>query len=178
MARPVIKIGNAFSRAIAVTDSLEVQEWFPTVVDEVIHPEFTERAAENIKSQGALVGEGWNYRGEPRYRSWKVKKTGHAKVLRWKPGSMERLYPSLTDPTNPWHYFRQTKTSVAIGTSVPYAPRLQEGGEGPFGESYPGRQFLPSSSRINTQLATSIQRHLKRHINKAGRRIGDVRDSL
>jgi phage gpG-like protein len=178
MARPRIKIGDAFDRAIGVTDALEVQEWFPTVVDDIIHPHFLEKAKENLDSQGQLVGERWNFDGEPLYAAWKQKKVGHTDVLRWRKGSKERLYPSLTDPTNPWHYFRQTKTTVAIGTSVPYAPRLQKGGEGPFGEPYPGRQFLPSSTKASTALATEIQRHLKRHINRVGLRIGDVRSNV
>jgi phage gpG-like protein len=178
MARPRIKIGDAFDRALGVVDSLEVQQWFPTVVDEIIHPHFLENARNNIDRQGALVGQSWDYNGEPRYRRWKVNKVGHTDVLRWRKGTKERLYPSLTDPTNPWHYFRQTPTSVSIGTSVPYAPRLQEGGTGPFGETYPGRQFLPTGRQMNKTLATEIQRHLKRHINRAGRRIGDVRSNV
>lgn len=175
MALPRIKIGDAFDRALDVHDSLEVRSWFPKAVEEVIHPEFLKRAAENIESQGRLVGQRWNYNGEPRYRRWKVNQVGHTKVLRWDIGKKERLYPSLTDPTDPWHYFRQTPTSVAIGTMVPYAPRLQEGGEGPFGETYPGRQFLPSGSKANSALANRIQVHLKKHLNRAGKRIGDVR---
>jgi len=170
---------DSIARLVGVTNDLDIQKIWPELVNEVIHPWFLEAAAKNLLSQGRLVGENWNYSGEPKYAAYKMEQVGHNDVLRWeKGGTYERLFPSLTDSTHKYHYFRVTNNSVSIGTSVEYAQRLTTGGEGPFGEPYPGRSLLPSSGSLNKRLMTEIQRFIKNKLASKGRRIGSARFNL
>jgi len=169
---------DSIARLIGVNNDLDIQEIWPELVNEVIHPWFLEAAAKNILSQGRLVGENWNYSTEPKYAAWKEKKIHDLTVLRWGGSQGERLFPSLTDPKDVEHYFRVTNNSVSIGTSVEYAQRLTTGGEGPFGEPYPGRSLLPSSGSLNKRLMTEIQRFIKNKLASKGRRIGSARFNL
>jgi len=165
---------DAYARVLGFLDLAEVQEVWPEVVAEIIHPWFLEKAAENIDRQGQLVGEHWSYAGEPEYMAYKLEKVGHTQVMRWdRGGEYERLYPGLTDPMSPWHLFVQRANSVRIGTWVPYAKRLTRGGTGPFGEDYPGRSLLPSTGSLNKKLTTRIQRAIKDKIYPLS--VGDVR---
>jgi len=169
----------ALSALIGVADDLDIQNMWPGLVNDVIHPWFLENAAALIKSGGRLVGESWDYSGEPKYAASKKAQVGHLEMFRWdKAGGKEVLYPSLTDAKDPLHYFKMTGNRVSIGTSVPYAKRLTVGGVGPAGESYPGRSLMPNSPQMNKRLLTYMQRYIGRELASSGKRIGDVRQNL
>jgi hypothetical protein len=50
---------------------------------------------------------------------------------------------------------------MSSGTTVPYADRLIEGGEGPFDDPYPGRDFMAMTRFQKEQITTKIQRSIR-----------------
>lgn len=167
----------AFDRMVGITRDVETERIWPMVVRDVVHPWVLEKTKENIDSHGALVGESWDYAGEPKYRAYKQMVVGHNKVLRWA-GGRERLYPSLTSSSHGEHLFDLQKTSATIGSRVPYADRLTQGGSGPFGEDYPGRTIMPGTPDLNKRLATQVQRYINDQLDASGGSIRSKRFNL
>ena len=67
-----------------------------------------------------------------------------ADLLRWMSDG-ERLYPSLTNKSDPRAIYRVNRKSINAGTSLPYAQRLGTTGSIPAklgGGVYPGRKLL------------------------------------
>lgn len=162
---------DAFGRILGILNQLDVQETWPLAVNEVIHPAFLQASRENIEGQGRLAGESWNYSTEPLYEAWKKKKGLSPYVMRWQPGTKERLFPSLTDPNHLFHYFRMTRNSASIGTLVSHARDLTVGGVNDItGETYPGRTLLAMGGSKKKKVTTDIQRVIHNNIDIRGRR--------
>lgn len=140
--------------------------------ESVLKPWFLDHMEEQYETQGAHGGEPWaDYSSEPQYAAMKSSVFEQANVggsidnfiLRWVPGS-ERLKPSLTESSHPNFVFRTSDLEAEIGTNVPYAERLIEGGTGPFGEPYPGRDMLAMTDAQLSTLFTEIQRGIQDRI--------------
>lgn len=154
---------NAVAQMIGIHRSLELDNLWPELAQNIIHPWFLKTARQNLASQGRMAGEQWNYSTEPAYAAFKQKMTGlpaHGRVMRWSPG-MERLHPGLTDAASQWHIFRVGKRKVTIGVGLAYALRLTQGGIGPFGEPYPGRSLMPSLPNQKLSLYQEIAQFFK-----------------
>jgi len=166
MFRLEIGVGDAkeMSRVIGllkdVIGSLE-HEW-----RHVVRPYMTRHFEQQFDTAGQHGGAPWEgYGNEPQYAAMKQKIVGHLELLRWEKGKRERLYPSVTQPSHPEHVFRADEDSMSMGTLVPYAERLIEGGEGPFGETYPGRNWMRMKRAQKSDLITEIQRSIRRRLS-------------
>lgn len=141
----------------------------------VVGPFMYEHMDRQFRTQGAYGGKPWaGYENEPFYRAYKRAVTGHLKVLRWKPGERERLYPSLTQGLDPDNILEITPTSFRFGTKVPYAADLNRGGVGPFGERYPARKIISFTDAQKNMLFVEIQRDILRRIGAEGIRAARV----
>jgi len=167
MFRLEIGTGDAkgMSRVIGlmmeVIGSLE-HEW-----RNVVHPYLLRHWEKQFATEGEHGGRPWEgYGGEPKYADHKMAIVGHHDLLRWdKGGKYERLYPSITEPSHTEHVFRADATSMTAGTAVPYSDRLISGGTGPFGETYPGRDWQRMTTRQKKKLVTLIQRSIRRRLS-------------
>lgn len=140
-----------------------------------VDPFVTEHLRKQFDSEGWYGGSPWaDYSNEPFYRGYKRAIVGHLKILRWELGGRERLYPSLVNSTHPDHIVEMTPTSYRRGTRVPYARRLVEGGVGPFGERYPGRDIFGMRGTQRNRLFVEIQRDILRRIGAEGIRLARV----
>lgn len=161
---PQIKIGGSgfspMSRYLGVL-AAQVGD-MSEIWREVAHPFFLEHMKEQFDTEGSHGGRPWEgYEGEPAYAAWKWGIVGHNKILRWELGGpYERLYPSLTDASSPWHHVRITANSFEVGSLVPYSARLQFGGVGPKGEAYPGRAILAMTENQKQSLVVLVQRRI------------------
>lgn len=158
----------------ALQASAEALGGFQDIWDEVVHPWFLWHMAARFATEGRYGGDAWaGYSNEPHYALYKKAITGHWDLLRWeKGGKYERLYPSLTDPDHQFHIYQRNQTSMRVGTSVPYAKDLEEGGVGPFGERYPGRTIISVTQRQLMTGRDSLWRRIQRRI---GEKIRDAR---
>jgi len=98
-----------------------------------IHEDFIEVMKKQFATQGAYLGRKWvDYRREPIYCRYKARILGvrdpQRYLLRWFPYRRERLYPSIVWSGHREHIFHRTKHSLTMGTAVPYARLLHEGG--------------------------------------------------
>jgi len=143
------------------------------VYDEAIHPHMISFVKEVYDEQGDPTGTSWEgYGDEPKYAAYKAAVTqdweegdgdprealpdGNTAggLMRWR--GEERLYPSLTRREHEDQINRVDGLEARFGTRVPWASRLVEGGEGPFGEPYPGRPLLTHGERARDELRLAI----------------------
>lgn len=169
MVMPEITIGVTGQKAVSqrLQVAADVIGDLTPVWDDVVHPWFLRHMRRQFETSGSHGGDTWaGYEDEPIYRAVKLKLTGYLQLLRWD-FENERLYPSLTDPSHPDHVYQRSEQSMSTGTSVEYAPRLIEGGEGPFGETYPGRNMISVTDRQRSDLVRAITRYLAPKIREA-----------
>lgn len=134
------------------------------IFDKAIHPLLLDHMRKVFDSQGSYGGVHWaDYSNEPKYRAYKKSIVGHLDRLRWqKGGPYEILYPSLTNPSHMTHVWVARAHGFVFGTMLDYARRLSEGGIGPFGEPYPGREVLPFKQKQIADYLREIQREIDR----------------
>ena len=81
------------------------------------------------------------------------------RVLRWTPGR-ERLFPSLTNPRDPYTVYDVTRRSVAMGTAVPYAANHDAGrGRAPVwagGHAIPRRRLVELGASYLRELRVGV----------------------
>jgi|AKVG01.1.fsa_nt_gi hypothetical protein len=147
---------------------------------DVVHPYLLEHLAKNFDTLGRYGGDPWkSLKGEPKYYAYKKALLGQEladKVLWWDEEG-ERLRPSLIDSGDKDHRFTATPTSMFFGSAVDHASSLIEGGTGPFGESFPGRNIFAMTQSQRKGLITLIQRAIIDKVNARGTR-GSFRDML
>lgn len=128
---------------------------------EPIHEVLLQRAREQFRSGGRAEGQPWaDYSSEPKYAAYKKALGASPQPLRWVPGSMERLYPSLTNPRDPGHLWTLTGGKATFGSTLPYVARIESGGVNQFGERYPGRKILPASKGLMREVVQSVSKDL------------------
>lgn len=136
-----------------------VKAGIPADVHDDIQAFFLVRQRRAFRTSGRSERSKWaGFGREPKYRSFKQKLTGDLSPLTWKREG--RLFNSLTRSNDADQTFRVTGDTIRFGSRVPYAHRLYTGGVGPFGERYPGRNFLHLSDRSMNVLANLILRTL------------------
>lgn len=134
---------------------------------EPVHEVMLAYAKEQFRTSGRAGGQAWaDYSGEPKYRAYKAAIGADPRPLRWRPGAMERLYPSLTDPRDPAHLWRLTGDAATFGSALPYAARIERGGVNQFGERAPPRRILPDSPGLRRAVARAAQRDLSERITR------------
>lgn len=157
-----LRIGVSGERAVSRKIGLaaEIIGDLRDVFDEDLHPFMLDHMKSQFASSGRHGGKPWaSYDKEPKYTAYKIALVGHLDVLRWqKGGPFERLYPSLVDKTDVDHVWKTSGKSARFGTRVAYAGRLNQGGVGPFGESYPARKMLAMTDQQKKLMITTIQR--------------------
>lgn len=133
----------------------------------VVHPYLIEHWEDMFATEGSHANTPWaGYEGEPQYAAYKISAVGHLDLLRWeKGGRFERLYPSLVEKRHGHHRFTARESTMKAGTTVPYAGRLIEGGEGPFGEPSPGRNFMAMTAAQKSELTSKIQRSIVQRLD-------------
>ncbi|MFB6374631.1 MAG: hypothetical protein ABEN55_16255 [Bradymonadaceae bacterium] len=161
---------QAFRRQIGLMKDV-VDSWRPIWTD-VVHPWLLEHMRKQFETEGRHGGKPWaGYQNEPIYAEYRARLIGDVKILSWEKGNM-RLRPSFTDKSHPEHYFRATDRAVTIGSSVPYANDLNQGGVGPFDERYPPRIIMAMKKRQKKRLVTKIQRKVQEIAGKDALRGG------
>ena len=126
-----------------------------------------QRARENFRTGGRSEGQPWaDYSSEPKYLAYKMALGASPEPLRWVPGSMERLYPSLTNPRDPAHLWSLSGGKASFGSSLPYLARIESGGVNPFGERFPGRRILPASPGLRREVVMSVSKDLYQRIER------------
>jgi hypothetical protein len=164
------------------------------LAEQVVFPQMRSHVAEVYDEQGDPTGTSWNdYSQEPKYSYYKAALLSHytsedyladdgypdpsqlpdgntaGGLMRWK--GQEKLWPSLTRPSDPNHIRRVNTTdlSAVYGTAVPYASSLaQTGGRGPFGEPYDPRPILTMpDKRAGTHLLRPIRAWYRRELEAA-----------
>lgn len=132
-----------------------------------VHEVMLTYAREQFRTSGRAGGQPWaDYSGEPKYKAYKAAIGADPRPLRWRPGSMERLMPSLTDPRDPAHLWRVAGDAVTFGSSLPYAARIERGGTNQFGERSPPRSILPDSPGLRRAVTLAVQRDLRQRITR------------
>ncbi len=135
-----------------------------TPVWDDIHLVFLRWEEELFQTQGASGGHGrWaGYDSEPRYAGMKRALVGNDwdRVLIWRNRAESRLWPSLTMEGHPDHLFFSSPQKVEIGTRMPYADRLAQGGRGPKGEPFPGRMAVDLNEQNRKDVTKILQRYL------------------
>lgn len=152
---------------------------FDAIHENVTRPHMRNHVEEMYDSSGAHAGAEWmDYEesGETKYAAFKqavVDGPNATKLLRWEDG-MERLHPSLTNPSHPLHVERMNGAEFVFGTRVDYAYRLAViGGINPFDEPYPPRPILYHDSAAERRLQKrgtreypGINSFLRRRLNR------------
>lgn len=114
-------------------------------------------------SKGRRGNTPWaGYDAEPVYKRIKIKYGGGTdRILRWVEGK-ERLFPSLARTSHPEHLFTSGRHSVAMGTTVPYAARHQQGdGRQPYDKiPLPRRPIIALTSFDTRAWFRAIARHI------------------
>lgn len=132
-----------------------------------IHDVLIARARDQFRTGGKSEGQGWaDYSSEPKYRAYKKALGASTEPLRWVPGSMERLYPSLTNPRDPNHIWNLSGGVASFGSSLPYVARIESGGVNQFGERYPGRKILPASQGLRREVVQSVSKDFYSRVNR------------
>jgi phage gpG-like protein len=138
-----------------------VRRW--QIIAPRLHDFLTYKIRRIIASRGA--SEGHRIRGygsEPKYKAYKkaLMRAGiitGIDLLRFRGASKERLYPSLTRKSHPEHVYRVSRRwTMDVGTKVPYASSIWDGGTNKFGERQPERPFLKIGRRTRGELADQI----------------------
>lgn len=144
-----------------------MMDWSP--IEDDIHKMLIHRQRELFKSRGQSEGVAWpDYSGEPKYSQLKQALVDRGKIsamdlLRYKGGSAERLYPSLTKPRHPEHVWSLKGTEVRFGTKVPYAWKHDQGkGVNMFKEAIPQRRIGVLSDRNTERLKQLIMLYIVR----------------
>ena len=174
-----ISIGGAegFNRTLGLLED-EIQDVDKIIMD-VVPPLLYEHMNLQFNSNGSHGGKPWaSYQTEPKYGAWKRRVAGHSKRLQMRE-RFQRLRPSLIRKDHPENILRMKGKTLEFGTKVPYAKELQEGGIGPFGESYPPRKIFAFKREQINDIIREIQRAINRSLQATqGRGIGTVRRNL
>ena len=177
-----IRVGGsgiaAMSRTLGVAQ--EAVGDMSDVWRDVVHPFLLEHLGKQFDSLGQHGGEPWeSLKGEPKYYAFKKRVLGEelANKPLWWDSENERLRPSLVDAGDQDHRFSSTPTTMFFGTAVDHANSLIEGGTGPFGENFPGRNIFALTQSQRKGLVTLIQRSIIDKVNARGRR-GNFREML
>lgn len=134
---------------------------------EPIHAVLLQRARDAFRTSGRSEGQAWaDYSSEPKYKSYKAALGADPRPLRWVPGSMERLMPSLTNPRDPSHLWSLSGGKASFGSSLPYLARIESGGVNQFGERFPGRRILPASPGLRREVAQAVRKDLYARIGR------------
>jgi len=169
----------AFDRVFAVAEKV-VGNAKP-IFDRVVRPYVLEHMRAQFDTLGAHGGKPWqSLDAEPKYRAMKAALLGESlasKVLWWS-DDRARLRPSLVEPSHPDQRWESSRTGAFFGSTVPYIGRLIEGGRGPFGESYPGRQIYAMTQAQRKELVTLIQREIVSQVEGRGFQRYQMRDQL
>lgn len=124
-------------------------------------------AREAFRTGGRSNGEAWaGYGGEPKYAAYKKALGASPQPLRWVPGSMERLYPSLTNPRDSNHLWRLSGGKATFGSTLPYIAKIESGGVNQFGERFPGRKILPINQSLRDEVVKSVKFNFYRAISR------------
>lgn len=116
---------------------------------------FAAHTKKAFDSEGAYSGSRWaDYSREPRYRAYKRAVTGGDNLLRY-PG-VDALKRSVTRAGDRDQVFRVNGQEFIFGSKLPFARDVLRGGVGPFGERYPGRDYLGLGSRGLRSLAAKL----------------------
>ncbi len=137
--------------------SSRAADWTP--IQDDIRDTFIEGALEMFRTDGGSEGQSWaGYGGEPKYAAYKMAITGHNDLLRWeKGGPHERLYPSLTQHGSDNQVWQtEGPLNFRFGSAAESALDVLKGGRGPFGESSPARDFLPTGPRTKENIAELV----------------------
>lgn len=111
-------------------------------------------------TRGATQGPRWaGYEGEPKYASLKRAVGGGTSILRW--DGSDRLFKALTKRGDSHQVWRASRSKAEFGARLPYADRLTRGGRGPFGERFPGRQYLTLGPRTRQRLAELLRKDVQ-----------------
>lgn len=98
------------------------------------------------QTEGAYSSRKWaGYSREPKYRAYKRAITGGDNLLRY-PG-IDALRDSVTKSNHRDQVYRSNSGEFVFGSRLPFADSVMGGGVGPFGERFPGRDFLGIGSR-------------------------------
>lgn len=172
--------GEEISRKLGILAS--AVDDLSKVFDEVVHPYILNQAKMNFETSGAYSGQAWDFSGEPKYKAFKrhmaETKGVDMRPLWWIPGGREWLRPSLTNPSHGSHIYVSDEKRVIIGTSVPHAAKLNEGGKGPFGEPFPARRPLGMTQGQRKELITLMQRGIMALAESQGKTTRQIRFSL
>lgn len=134
---------------------------------EPIHAVLLNRAKDQFRTGGRSEGQAWaDYSSEPKYAAYKAALGADPRPLRWVPGSMERLYPSLTNPRDPSHVWSLSGGKASFGSSLPYLARIESGGVNQFGEKYPGRKIMPASPGLRREVALAVSKDLYSRVSR------------
>lgn len=134
---------------------LALKGGIPQSVHNDIRAFFVARMVRAFKTRGLSENRKWEgYDREPKYRAYKREVSGDMSLLKWKGGGI--LYGSLTQHNDPDQVFRVQGDKIVFGSRVPWADDVARGGTGPFGEKYPGRNFLHMGDRSRKLLARQL----------------------
>jgi hypothetical protein len=160
-----LKGSEALDRRLSLAEDV-VQDLRPTF-EEIAHPWLLNHMRRQFATDGAHGGSRWaDYSREPKYRAYKKSLVGHTDILRWEKGGREQLYPSLTKKGDSLHVWRASHKGIRFGTRVDHAERLTQGGTGPFGEPYPGREIFSLTRRQRSDFVREIQRDIIRRFGR------------
>lgn len=121
-----------------------------------------QRQRDRFDTQGASEGVPWaRYGGEPVYQQWKRAQGVEMVVNRWI-GGQERLYPAFIEPSHPENVGELRGDGIVYGVTVPYAGRIDEGGENMFGEKAPPRPLAQVGEATAKRFAQLILLYVAR----------------
>lgn len=113
---------------------------------EASHQAILQFARKQFNTSGTYGGQPWSfYAGEPKYKAYKEALGASPMPLRWT-GSLQRVFPALTNPYHPDHKWTNARGKVSLEISIPYLSRIETGGVNQFGETFPGRPIFPKKN--------------------------------
>lgn len=159
-----------------------------------VHPWMLGFVEKVYDTQGAPTGTKWDdYSDEPKYEAYKSallgEEQGDLPVGSNKPGGLmrwsdradygsERLYPSLTEPSDQDHFWNVSGTEADFGTSVGHAhSAAEEQTEGPRGEPSPPRPILRMTGTWKNALRVEIAGYYHEKLKEVGIDLGPVTTS-
>jgi hypothetical protein len=126
---------------------------------EVVHPYMLQHFARQFDTAGGHGGRPWAEL-EPLYAESQQSLGDSLIPLR---ADWPVLEPSLTQQGKS-HVFITRGNSVQIGSMVPYARKVADGGVGPFGETFPGRDPRVMTRGQVAELGRNIQKFFMRGV--------------
>jgi hypothetical protein len=169
----------AFDRILGIAE--EVVGDMRPIWDAVVRPFVFEHMKLQFDTLGAHGGEPWeSLDNEPKYKAYKKALLGESlanKVLWWDENGA-RLRPSLVEPGHQDQVYISSPKKFQFGTRVEHTGSLIEGGIGPFGEKYPGRNIFRISQSDRKRLVTLIQRAIIDQVEGRGFSRSMMRDQF